>query len=673
MAPAVDVILLTFNGLRDTRECVMALYEAENSSFFHLICVDQGSTDGTVAYLDGLASERSNVTFFRSDANLGFGGGCNKGCSLGNSPNILLLNNDALLPRHGLRRLLSAMEQNQMDAVGPISNETGEIQKYWGPYQVTKYRSEMRRVDEKLERGYGEKVAVFHRLAGFCLLVKRSAFESVSGFSDHYGVGYYEDDDLSYRLRLAGFKLAVAPGVFVHHHGSRSFKKAGISSSSLIVRNRLVFLRETYFSSILGNDYNYPLSSVSVIIATKDRPDLLKNAIRSVLQQTFLNFEVIVVNDGGSSLVEVVGSFSDQRIRLLELSENKGKSHALNYAVERATSDFIAYLDDDDLYLPHHLRVLMNAINIAQTDFVYADSEARVIRVDGSVDSSYLTDIDFDITRIEYSNFVPNLSILHRNNPKYRHEETLRTIEDWDFLRRAAMEWGAEFVHVPILTTIFHVREDARSRNGARYRDPATYFDALADIRTRGGWWLPGVETSETVRVDSQERPRDERLGLLRYAVSKNPWNSLAQRDLMAEFKECRDRSELASVSTKYIAGFPSNFPTLQLEIKLLIGQGDAARLRSLCELALLFAPGPTEASWVYRVLSRAYVGECAMTSELCYKRSAWLVELQYYEGELVSPWARRRAKAVNKYRQEGLVGVVRAIWKRIPVFLRLR
>ncbi len=666
MSRIIDVVILTINGISDTQECINALYDANDQSLFRLIVVDQGSGDGTIDYLNNLEKRKQNMVIFQSNLNLGFGLGCNKGASLGNSKYILFLNNDALLPTDGLKRMIAAMEENELDAMGPMSNETGEIQKYWGPYDVAKYQKERVRVDEYLCQAYGNQTGSFHRLAGFCMMVSRTAFETVNGFSNQYGVGYYEDDDLSYRLRVNGYKLGVAPGIFVHHHGSRAFKKAGLSPNKLIVKNRLIFLRETYFSFLTKPGKCH--DKVTVIIATMNRPDQLKNAIQSVLDQTYSDIEIIVVNDGGISLEATVESFSDKRIMLFELADNMGKSFALNYAVERASGVYIAYLDDDDLYFPHHLQTLVNAITICDADFVYSDSEVRVIKINGKEEISFITDNEFDITKIEFSNFIPNLAVLHKNNAQYRHDDSLRTIEDWDFLRKAALEWGAEFVHVPILTHVFYVREDAQSRNGARYKNPTLYFDTLARIRTRGGWWTYKCITSETIRADSLELASEgQKLTKLSESLKLNKWNSLSQNALLELYYDSSVNSLPEGFNRRYITGYPATIRELKAEMMISSSSYDLDRIRQLGELALLYAPTPYETAWVYRALSRGYAND-AITSELCYKRAAWLIELRNYEVELAGSWVRRYNRFVNKYKSEGIRGIVKTILKRFRI-----
>ena len=99
------------------------------------------------------------------------------------------------------------------------------------------------------------------------------------------------------------------------------------------------------------------IPSVSVIIPTMNRPEMLKRAIRSVLSQTYSDFEIVIVIDGPNAqtvpeLLEAI----DPRVRVLALPANAGLAEARNRGIRHATGRWIALLDDDDEWLPDKLR-----------------------------------------------------------------------------------------------------------------------------------------------------------------------------------------------------------------------------------------------------------------------------------------------------------------------------
>lgn len=102
-------------------------------------------------------------------------------------------------------------------------------------------------------------------------------------------------------------------------------------------------------------------SLVSIVIPTYRRNDMLERAIRSALAQTYENLEVLVVDDNGFGtpysyhVAEIVNSINDARVHLITNEVNLGGAGARNVGIDRSRGKFIAFLDDDDEYLPDKL------------------------------------------------------------------------------------------------------------------------------------------------------------------------------------------------------------------------------------------------------------------------------------------------------------------------------
>ena len=98
------------------------------------------------------------------------------------------------------------------------------------------------------------------------------------------------------------------------------------------------------------------MPKVSVVIPTHNRAGFLQAAIQSVLNQTFQDFEIIVVDDASEDqTTEIVRSFSDPRIRYMRHESNKGQGASRNDGIRQASGEYIALLDDDDEWLPEKL------------------------------------------------------------------------------------------------------------------------------------------------------------------------------------------------------------------------------------------------------------------------------------------------------------------------------
>ena len=102
--------------------------------------------------------------------------------------------------------------------------------------------------------------------------------------------------------------------------------------------------------------------AVTVVLPTYDREPLLWRSIRSVLDQTYEDFELIIVDDGSTdATAESVARFGDRRLRCIRLAENRGAAAARNVGIRAATGRFIAFQDSDDEWLPSKLERHMRA------------------------------------------------------------------------------------------------------------------------------------------------------------------------------------------------------------------------------------------------------------------------------------------------------------------------
>lgn len=113
--------------------------------------------------------------------------------------------------------------------------------------------------------------------------------------------------------------------------------------------------------------------AISVIVATYNRPAPLRHAIQSVLDGTFQDWEMIVVGDACTDdTADCVASFADARIRFVNLPVRCGyQSGPNNHGVELALGRYIAFLNHDDLYLPHHLATCVCELEATGADIVW--------------------------------------------------------------------------------------------------------------------------------------------------------------------------------------------------------------------------------------------------------------------------------------------------------------
>jgi glycosyltransferase involved in cell wall biosynthesis len=110
---------------------------------------------------------------------------------------------------------------------------------------------------------------------------------------------------------------------------------------------------------------------VSVVVCTYARPHLLRAALASVCAQQVDGVEAVVVNDGGPDVASVVAEFGDRLpVRLITLPTNQGLTAARRSGIGAARGQFVAFLDDDDLWFPDHLRVAVDGLG-SGVDLMY--------------------------------------------------------------------------------------------------------------------------------------------------------------------------------------------------------------------------------------------------------------------------------------------------------------
>ena len=179
----------------------------------------------------------------------------------------------------------------------------------------------------------------------------------------------------------------------------------------------------------------------SVIIPIYNRVSFIEKTIRSVLDQTYSNFEVICINDGSIDDSDKIISrlqLKDNRIRLISLEKNSGRCIARNKGIDKAKGDWICFLDSDDYYLNNHLEELNNLINKFSEHKVFCTSQSKNIEI--------LENNKGEITKLNLKNFmrknpiqINQLCIKKNLNIKFPNER-LPYGEDWLFFRLISLQ-----------------------------------------------------------------------------------------------------------------------------------------------------------------------------------------------------------------------------------------
>ncbi|MFQ5964295.1 MAG: glycosyltransferase [Candidatus Scalinduaceae bacterium] len=205
---------------------------------------------------------------------------------------------------------------------------------------------------------------------------------------------------------------------------------------------------------------------ISVIIPTYNRPDMLKEALKSVLSQTYQNFEIIVVNDAGEDVKAVIDALNyDGKIVYIKHKDNRGLSAARNTGLKVARGTYIAYLDDDDIYYPNHLETLEGFLETSNYKVAYTDAyqafQTWITDKYVTTEKKVTYRFDFDRNRFLVCNYIHISTIIHRKNLLDEvgfFDESLDVHEDWEFCIRLSQY--CDFYHIKSITTEFRTRND---------------------------------------------------------------------------------------------------------------------------------------------------------------------------------------------------------------------
>jgi glycosyltransferase involved in cell wall biosynthesis len=221
------------------------------------------------------------------------------------------------------------------------------------------------------------------------------------------------------------------------------------------------------------------------VIPTRNRWDLLRTTVRSALAQEHVELEVIVIDDGSTDETpDRLAQIADPRLRTFRHETSKGVAPARNHGIAEARGEWVATLDDDDLWAPHKLRSQIDAARERGAGFAYAgavyfDESARVIGVARPPDPDRLPEALLKSSSIPAgsSNVVTRRDLLQAVGG---FDEELFHLADWDLWLRLADRARSAAVH----HTLVAYRKHAFNMLSGRDRDP---LDELAFVAAKHG------------------------------------------------------------------------------------------------------------------------------------------------------------------------------------------
>lgn len=241
-APSVFVILLNWNGWQDTVKCIDSLKSLTYPNY-EIVVLDNSSTDDSVARI---REAHPDVTLIETGANLGFAGGNNVGIRYAldkGADYVWLLNNDTMPKANALTSMVNVIESDpDIGAVGSVlyhMHDPSQVQ-VWGGLRVSFLTGTVRPFRKPV---HFEQI---HYLSGASILLRRETLEEVR-LDESYFM-YWEDVDFGFRLRQAGWKLAVAEQSHILHKESSSLGKHSVQKDILFNTYAIFFfLRYAFF------------------------------------------------------------------------------------------------------------------------------------------------------------------------------------------------------------------------------------------------------------------------------------------------------------------------------------------------------------------------------------------------------------------------------------------
>lgn len=286
--PLVSIIVLNFNGRNILLPCLYSVLRSDYPNF-ELIFVDNASTDGSAEEVEKLFRSDSRVKIVRNDRNLGYAEGNNIGIKHARGEIIVFLNNDTKVDISWLKEIVKVFKEDRM-----VGAAQPKVLNYYSPKKIDTLGglinfygfagggnlgiNDIARLDTR---------EIFFAV-GSAMVVKKKLLEEVGSFDPNFFM-YCEDVDLSWRIRLRGYKILLIPRAIVYHRISFTVKKTpSITTIWHLRKNRVTMLIKNYEIKNL-------MKAILVVV-----PIYVVNFMREIadkdLKKAFTNISSLVYN-----------------------------------------------------------------------------------------------------------------------------------------------------------------------------------------------------------------------------------------------------------------------------------------------------------------------------------------------------------------------------------------
>ncbi|WP_054031288.1 glycosyltransferase [Desulfatitalea tepidiphila] len=366
--PRCSIIIPVFNRFEFTKQCVEAIWTQKTKVSYEIIIIDNGSTDGTQAYLNQI---KHRVTAVTNVENRGFAKACNQGAKLSRGHYLLFLNNDTKVLPGWLDAIVQCRQkEDKIGIVGAkllypdhtvqhagvgITDSPNPIHAFHVYHRFAKDAPEVNTERE------------CQAVTGACMLIEKELFDSAGGFDEGF-VNGYEDVDLCFRVRELGRKVIYCPTSELYHYESRS--EGRFSAAMQNVKR----LHQKWMGKIVPDIKNSRISVysklTSIIVLTFNQLEYTKKCIDSVFACTRPPFELIMVDNGSSDgttsylrQVQKESRCDDIQVKIVENKKNIGFAAGNNRGLAQADGDYIVLLNNDVVVTPGWLEKMIDCVN----------------------------------------------------------------------------------------------------------------------------------------------------------------------------------------------------------------------------------------------------------------------------------------------------------------------
>jgi glycosyltransferase involved in cell wall biosynthesis len=499
----VSAIVSTYNSERFIRGCLEDLLSQSIADRLEIIVVDSASSQNEKAIVEEFQKRCGNIKYIRTEERETIYVAWNRGIQSSSGKYITNANTDDRHRSDAFERMVGVME------------EWKDISLVYADSYVT--------IEENMTFGSAHAVSQLRWPDFDAQLLFRMCYVGPQPMwrrDLHMRHGYFDPEfqsagDYEFWLRIAATEK--------FYHMNEFLGLYLLSPTGIERRNEMLSYRESekarerHWPAIRGKRpeglnrddrrlYNRsePEPVVTVIVPTCNRPDMLVVALNSIFTQTYENYEVVVVNDGGEDVAHIIAPFEKLGcITCIRTKTRKGPAAARNLGLQKARGKYIAYLDDDDIFYPDHLETLVNFLEDNNYHVAYSDSCQAFQEM---TDDRYVTKhkalaygYDFNRENFLIKDYIPILTVMHRReciNEVGGFDESLGVHEDWDLWIR--MSRRHDFHHVRKVTAEFRTRESSDSITS---KDFQGFLQGMKEIHSRYAGYVSDPKTEKAQKT----------------------------------------------------------------------------------------------------------------------------------------------------------------------------